>query len=609
MSHGFHPVAVLLAVSLLPGLAAPVLAQAEDDLPQRAMQILEERCYRCHGASGGEGLNVLDSKSLLAPPEDPDFDTSYVTPGDLEASKLWQYVAEDLMPKGKEKLSVDEKAVLRLWIMEGEGKFPVADKIERPLVTELEIYRAIRNHMSSRPEEERSSLRFFSIAHLHNDLRVLDRDLRLYRAALSKAVNSLSRVGRITRPEAVDEHQTVFVIDLKDYGWTGEDIWTRVVEDYPYGLKPSGSEELQIYNDLSADNFLGAGIGFDGFVYLRADWFVAKASRPPLYHTLLGIPQTLGELLTELGVDREGDFQQNRLMRTGVVKSGVSAENRLVDLHFGTRRAGLVSISYDFNQSSGKGNITRFPLGPTFENHPFPGQVFEHAGGEIIFRLANGLHGYMLVDEKGGRIDKGPTNIVFDPDQTSGTPEIVNGLSCMHCHREGMLLMQGSLKNRLAVFDDARSKADRLFRTDEEINAELNRERAHYLRASEDAMGEFLRTDKMVDDNGSPLPIADVLTRYYGEPVSKVATLYDREIGISTAAVELGAGDNAERLQIKLDSTEFRLLGLGPLIDGGTIKRSMWDALEPLGSPFQRTAAKLNLGTFQIRPRAVSSSE
>ena len=47
----------------------------------------------------------------------------------------------------------------------------------------------------------------------------------------------------------------------------------------------------------------------------------------------------------------------------------------------------------------------------------------------------------MLVGADGKRIDAGPIEIVFDRSTptVTGTPEIVNGISCISCHRRGMI--------------------------------------------------------------------------------------------------------------------------------------------------------------------------
>src|SRR5262249_16122177 len=77
-------------------------------------------------------------------------------------------------------------------------------------------------------------------------------------------------------------------------------------------------------------------------------------------------------------------------------------------------------------------NIFDHPLGPQ------PGQSnFEHAGGEIIFHLPNGLHGYMLVDANGRRLDRAPIEIVSDPKRPHMFVEA--GVSCMSCHFHGLM--------------------------------------------------------------------------------------------------------------------------------------------------------------------------
>ena len=46
---------------------------------------------------------------------------------------------------------------------------------------------------------------------------------------------------------------------------------------------------------------------------LRADWFVATATRPPLYHTILDLPDTAEKLEKMLRVDAAGNFRLDKL--------------------------------------------------------------------------------------------------------------------------------------------------------------------------------------------------------------------------------------------------------------------------------------------------------
>ena len=81
-----------------------------------------------------------------------------------------------------------------------------------------------------------------------------------------------------------------------------------------------------------------------------------------------------------------------------------------------------------------------FPLGPV-DAHLLDGKLaFEHAGGEIIYNLPNGLQAYVLVDDKGKRINEAPIEVVSDrsPSRKTSHSQISNGLSCIACHDNGM---------------------------------------------------------------------------------------------------------------------------------------------------------------------------
>ena len=78
-------------------------------------------------------------------------------------------------------------------------------------------------------------------------------------------------------------------------------------------------------------------------------------------------------------------------------------------------------------------NVFAFPLGPGgLAENPF-----QHAGGEAIFALPNGLHAYYLANADNARLDKGPIAIVSDPKRPDRAVEA--GVSCMSCHVTGIL--------------------------------------------------------------------------------------------------------------------------------------------------------------------------
>src|SRR5262249_15929206 len=175
----------------------------------------------------------------------------------------------------------------------------------------------------------------------------------------------------------------------------------EVSKHYPYGLKLDGQRDEQT-RSVATEVYRLSGIDLP---VLRADWLVATATRPPLYHTILDLPDTDAKLEQLLPVDPTETFLRDKLARAGFAKSGVSSQNRLIERH--EAAYGAYWKSFYFKTNYGTGNLFRFPLGPAFKDNPFADQAFVHAGGELIFHLPNGLQGYLLVDAKGKRIDEG----------------------------------------------------------------------------------------------------------------------------------------------------------------------------------------------------------
>ncbi|MCA9112291.1 MAG: hypothetical protein KDA52_20215, partial [Planctomycetaceae bacterium] len=581
-SNRRHSVAgVLLAAALL---AAPRVHADDTDIAHQAYNILKNRCYKCHGEQVKiPSLFVLERDSLIA---DRGQDlVPYITPGDLENSMIWEYVEGDdpLMPLDGN-ITPEEQATLKQWIEEG-APFPLVGEEERSFISEEQIMKTIARHLFDENGNDRKFQRYFSIAHLHNNRTITDTELRLYRAAFSKAVNSLSRQPGIIVPDAIDEAETVFHIDLRDVGWQDLEVWDQVVRAYPYGLKPQSVDEIEQYEKL--EELYGA-VQFDGMPYIRADWFVVTATRPPLYHTLVDIPETLDDLLARLGIDVDENLKLGQARRGGMFESGVSTQNRLVEYH--PSNNGAFWLSYDFLKNSGKSNLARFPLGPVgaLDEEKFGLHAFEHDGGEIIFNLPNGLNGYMLVDAKGNRIDKGPVDIVWDTNTTGGSPEIINGISCMNCHKHGTIAFKDDIRAGVAVFDaEAQRKVQELYPESSEMDRLLEDAGRRFLSRLEQAIGGFL---KVGEDAEKPITL-------FQEPISFVARRYDSNVDLEAAARELGF-ERKEELKNRLGGRRLVQLGLKPLVDqDGAIKRSFWDSRESGVSIFQEAASELARGT------------
>ena len=189
---------------------------------------------------------------------------------------------------------------------------------------------------------------------------------------------------------------------------------------YPYNLQPD-IKLTSIFKDATGTQL----------PYVRADWFAFYASRPPLYNSLLKLganfPGARPAIRASMSMPTSKSF---RWCAAGFQKSGVSANNRLIERH--PSRSGYFWTSYDFGSNEGVKNLFEHPLGPV----SVAADGFQQDGGETIFSLPNGFQGYYLNNAKGEKLDKGPTNIVRD--LSSKDLAVTNGISCMGCHDQGM---------------------------------------------------------------------------------------------------------------------------------------------------------------------------
>jgi hypothetical protein len=483
----------------------------------------------------------------------------------------------------KQRPSQEEVAILERWIKAG-APAGAGGEIARAFLTEKDTLTALRDHLRKTPAEDRKFQRYFTLTNLHNSKDVTAADLRQHQAALAKALNSLSWKAGIVLPEPVDAAGAVLAVDVRKLDWDRRDQWTSVLKVYPYGLKHDRYPDDETVNELAREVSQLAGTDLPA---VRADWFIATATRPPLYHTLLRLPRTATELERQLRVNVVDNFGRDQLARAAFATSGVSGQNRLIERH--ESAFGAYWKSYDFKSNDGPGNLFRFPLGPRFAGNDFAEQAFTHDGGEIIFNLPNGLQGYLLVNGKDERIDEGPIEVVSDGLKTSGTAKIVNGLSCLACHARGM---KGEFKDTVrdgsALAGPARDKLRRLYLKPEDMQKLVQEDEDRFLAALDRATAKFLKVGPDRDKEIKDLP----------EPVGPLARLYIlREVGLEEAATELGLAD-PKVLQVAIQVNEaLRRLGLGPLANGGTIKREVWESRARFNSPYQEAANALERGT------------
>ena len=155
----------VFAVLMVGAVTASFRASSADDRQREtaslARDILNRRCFSCHGANGVARKNVfvLDRERLVA--------TQVVVPGD-RASLLLRLIESGAMPEGGPPLSDQEKSVLREWVIAGAPHWDSTASPERAFIDEREIVTLIEQDLLNQPQRSRQFLRYFSLAHLYN---------------------------------------------------------------------------------------------------------------------------------------------------------------------------------------------------------------------------------------------------------------------------------------------------------------------------------------------------------------------------------------------------------------------------------------------------------
>jgi mono/diheme cytochrome c family protein len=517
--------------------ASPTPEQDPGTLAQEAREILARYCYRCHGQDGAAegGFNyILDRDRLVA--------RRKLVPGQAQRSRLFRRVRQGEMPPPEEapRPGPDQVAVLRRWIDAGAPSVP-APEPRVNFLTHNQLATLIRDDLFRLPERERRFARYFTLTHLAN--AGLSRDeLQTYRLALAKVVNSLSWNREVINPRPIDPERTILRIDIRDYSWNDR-LWADLLSAYPHQLLPETAEARASVEAAEGQ-----------LPYIRADWFLAFATRPPLYHEMLQLPDQEAALEAQLHIDLRQDIRQERVARTGFNGSGVSRNNRLVERHASPH--GAYWRSYDFASNVGRRNLFAHPLGPGRED-----TAFEPDGGEVIFNLPNGLHAFLLIDGRGRRVDKAPLAIVSDPRRPDRAVE--NGVSCMTCHARGLIpkddQVRAHVEGNAGAFSQPELEAVRaLYPPKGDLAALLTADNERYRRAVEQTGGQMRAT----------------------ESIATLVQQYERALDITTAASELGL--QPDELSRRLKDAPDLARELGPLrVPGGTVQRQVFDDAFP----------------------------
>ena len=508
---------------------------AQENLAQQAYAIFEQSCLNCHGEHGAFTEEIIIEHTAL-------IENGTVIPRNPDGSEFYQRLVETAvekrMPLGQPPLSPAAINTIRRWILAGAPDWTDPAGADGSFITPKQMLETIEKHINSLAPFDRAFARYFTLTHLYNAGETIEA-LNAYRRALSKLVNSLSWGREVINPQPINPEETIFYIDLRDYEWEiGTNRWTLIEDEYPYKVEFNASTQTDLHEKLiTLRQEMNCEVPF-----IHVDWFLATASLPPLYHDILGLPETDRELETRLEVNVVENLRNaagKRVWRAGFNNSGVSNNNRVVERHLS--RYGAYWKSYDFTGNLGAQNIFTHPLS------------FEHDGGEIIFNLPNGLQAYYLVDAGGNRLDAAPISIVSNP--AASDPTVRNGLSCIGCHTEGMKTFEDGVravveKNPNPPYDKAR--ALRLYTEKAVMDELVSEDTRRYRQALEASGGVF---------GGI-------------EPVQRFYEVFQGPVDAFYAAAVVGLETESFFEKIR-KNTSLQNLGL-LVLENGTMKRDTW---------------------------------
>ena len=527
----------LIALLLSHSFAKAAESPENLDLAAKVLDIFERRCTACHGTKSSQpkDFQYIDDLKKLRESDLIDLEVP-------EDSLIYELTKEEDMPyltkvekkagkKSPDPLTDTETSLILSWVRAGapvpgdakpaklattptttptkQTPTETSTSPTRALVTPADEITAALSDLQTVPREDQADIRYVSLAPQHNNAEIDDETLENLRRGSRKMLNSLSTSPRIALFPEVGPQKALLRINLRDLGWDAA-LWDKVASHFPQAI------------DTGISSALGQACHTTTPI-LRADWMSANATRPPLYHDILRLPKTQQELERQLKVNVNDNLARGKALRSAFALSGVSRANRMVERH-DLANGGSYWLSYDFNASGKRASLHQFPLGPE-SAHLLDGKLaFQHAGGEMVFTLPNGLHAYYVADTLGNRLDgAAPTDIVFDRDNVTGVGEISNGLSCIVCHSVGLKesVPKDEIRPLAATFAvNEQRLIEQLYQAPKTFDAQMKKDIGSFLEALSEAQADPLKGQR--------------------EPVGELAKTYTDEVTLERAAAELG---------------------------------------------------------------------
>ncbi|HTV17487.1 MAG TPA: hypothetical protein VMG12_02420, partial [Polyangiaceae bacterium] len=272
----------------------------------------------------------------------------------------------------------------------GGGGGPIANDCGGFISSDAVLVSVARD-LQSLDREDQAFARYVTLANEAN-ANGCGAALNVSRAALNKLVNSLSTETTVEVPVAVDANETLYRLDLRDFGWDRSidvdgtvfvDGWEAIIASSPYAIPFEGDDA----DDAAADSGTSVPVLFGNAL-------VAAATNGPLYYGLLGISDNIDAfVIDDLGVDVAADRQNAEVVRAGLGGTGVGRFEFLAERHDIEFRQGV--LWQIFSDENGAEALIDDPLStPSSEER------------EITFTLPNGFLAHALAAADGQRLNE-----------------------------------------------------------------------------------------------------------------------------------------------------------------------------------------------------------
>jgi len=523
---------------------------SEADLAKAAAEnVLAANCGQCHGTalteqSAQAGMNYINDIDKLV-------ETGKIIPLNSAGSRVVQRMVRREMPPVSSGLPAVTDADIntvsqyidnpRFWPDVAPTGANCAN--DGQLVDYDELFQEVNDDLGRADNDDQVFFRYISLTNRFTAGVCADAALDKDRDGLVKMLNMLSIEAKIEAPVPVNDDETLYRIDLRDFQWDRaisvegtafNDVWEAIAANNPYAVEFIGDDA----DDAKADSQTAFPVQF-------ADQMMDVAVIGNLYYAIINVDvaQPLANFIAvDLGIDVDQNTLDEDQLRAGTTKSRISRQDRLVQRDDIEIRSGALWQSFDFEDDANES---------IFED-PFN---FTPGGTEAIFTLPNGMLGFIIADANDAIVED--SDILLDTNQNNF--RAITSVSCSNCHAAGLIPVVDEVRDiAIANARDIGLNRDEV----EQLEGIYVSPQEFARQVTEDSQGFYQRALQLAD-----LPIQG------GDPVSNVFLRFDQDMRIADAAGDLGVTPN--ELQDNLDLLDPVLSTL----DRGVIDRDDFTAV------------------------------